>query len=211
MSENTTKREFTRSDQAQPKTENKRFKGKCFYCGKQGHRKQECRGSHIDEANGVNKLDAIQPTKRQDEDKPKYNPKLVCHICGYTGHSARYCRKRIPKQTSSPYGQLPYKRTDEQENKERRRELKQQQRPMNQMDIQDNDEDPSSEGEQDFQQSHKFTPRPIKVRTHTLTQRLTRLEKLNTIVIRGLGSPLAIPAKQTKSFCEDTRNLMNNR
>ena len=151
MSDNNSKREFTRSDQSQPKSDTKRFDVKCFYCGKQGHRKQECRGRQRDEANGINKPDAIQPTKRQDEDKPKYNPKLVCQICGYTGHSARDCRKRIPKQMSTPYGQLPYQRTDEQENKERRRELTQQQRPMNQMEIQDSDEDPSSEGEQDFQ------------------------------------------------------------
>ena len=151
MSDNNSKREFTLSDQSQPKSDTKRFDGKCFYCGKEGHMKQECRGRQRDEANGINKPDAIQPTKRHDEDKPKYNPKLVCQICGYTGHSARDCRKRIPKQTSTPYGQLPYQRTDEQENKERRRELKQQQRLMNQMEIQDNDEDPSSEEEQDFQ------------------------------------------------------------
>ena len=151
MSDNNPKRDFTRSDQSQPKPDIKRFDGKCFYCGKQGHRIQECRGRQRDEANGINKPDTIQPIKRQDEDEPKYNPKLVCQICGYTGNSARDCRKRIPKQTSTPHGQLTYQRTDEQENKEPRRELKQQQRPMNQMEIQDNDEDPSSEGEQDFQ------------------------------------------------------------
>ena len=33
MLDNTTKREFTRSDQPQPKTDAKRFDGKCFYCG----------------------------------------------------------------------------------------------------------------------------------------------------------------------------------
>ena len=73
MSDNTTKREFTRSDQAQPKTETKRFEGKCFYCGKQGHRKQECRRRQRDEANGTTKPDAIQPAKRQKDYKPKYN------------------------------------------------------------------------------------------------------------------------------------------
>ena len=78
MSDNNSKREFTRSDQSQPKSDTKRFDGKCFYCGKQGHRKQECRGRQRDEANGINKPDAIQPIIRQDEDKPKYNPKLVC-------------------------------------------------------------------------------------------------------------------------------------
>ena len=151
MSDNTTKQEFKRSDDAQPKSETKRFEGKCFYCGKQGHRKEDCRERQRDEANGINKPDAIQPAKRQNEDKPKYNPKLVCQICGYTGHSARDCRKRMPKQSSTPYGQLPYKRTDDQEQKERRRELKQQQRPMNQLELQDDNEDSSSEGEQDFQ------------------------------------------------------------
>ena len=87
-----------------PKPRPKQFEGKCFYCGKQGHRKQECRGRQRDEANGTTKPDAIQPVKRQEDDKPKYNPKLVCQICGYTGHSARDCRKRIPKQTSTLYG-----------------------------------------------------------------------------------------------------------
>ena len=28
--------------------------------------------------------------KPVDPDKPKYNPTLVCQICGYTGHSARH-------------------------------------------------------------------------------------------------------------------------
>ena len=151
MSDNTTKRELTPSDQAQRKSKTKRSEGKCFYCGKQDHRKQDCRGRQRDEANGISKPDATQPAKQQDEDKPKYNLKLVCQICRYTGHSARDCRKRIQKQTSTPYGQLPYKQPDEQENKERRRELKQQQRPMNQLEKQDDNEDPSSEGKQDFQ------------------------------------------------------------
>ena len=144
MSDSTTKREYTQSDQVQPKSYTKRFEGKCFYYDKQGHRKQECWGRQQDEANSINKPDAVQPAKRQDEDKPKYNTKLVCHIWGYTGHSVRDCRMRNPKQTSTPYGQLPHKRTDEQENKERRRELKQQW-PMNQLGIKDNNEDPSSE------------------------------------------------------------------
>ena len=104
-----------------------------------------------DEANGVTKPDAIQPTQRQDDDKPKFNPKLVCQICRYSGHSARDCRKRIPKQRSTPYGQLPYKRTDDQKIKGRRRELKQQQRRMNQLEIQNDNDDSFSEEEQNFQ------------------------------------------------------------
>ena len=65
MSDNTTKREFTRSDQAQPKTETKRFEGQCFYCGKQGHRKQERRGRQRDEANGTTKPYAKQPANER--------------------------------------------------------------------------------------------------------------------------------------------------
>ena len=82
---------------------------------------------------------------------------------------------------------------------------------MNQLGTKDNNEDLSSEEEQDFQQGHNFTPRTTTVRTYTLTQPLTRLDQLMTIVIRGPGSPLVIPAKQTKSICEETRNPMNNR
>ena len=65
-------------------TERKRFEGQCFYCGKTGHRKTECRARQRDEANGIKKEDAIPMKKATDPDKPKYNPKLVCQICGYT-------------------------------------------------------------------------------------------------------------------------------
>ena len=79
-------------------TERKRFEGQCFYCGKTGHRKTECRARQRDEANGIKKEDAIPMKKATNPDKPRYNPKLVCQICGYTGHSARDCRRRIPKE-----------------------------------------------------------------------------------------------------------------
>ena len=63
------KREFTRSDQHINKTDNKHFEGKCFYCGKQGHQKQECRSRHREKAEGIIKQDAIQPAKQQSNDK----------------------------------------------------------------------------------------------------------------------------------------------
>ena len=88
-------------------TERKRFEGQCFYCGKTGHRKTECRTRQRDEANGIKKEDAIPMKKAADPDKPKYNPKLVSQICGYTGHSARDCRRRVPKESSSAYGKIP--------------------------------------------------------------------------------------------------------
>ena len=59
-------------------TERKRFEGQCFYCGKTGHRKTECRARQRDEANGIKKEDALPMKKATDPDKPKYNPKLVC-------------------------------------------------------------------------------------------------------------------------------------
>ena len=102
----------------------RKFEGKCFYCGKMGHRKQECRSRLRDEANGTTKPDAIPRTTAPTSDKPKYNPKLVCQICGYTGHSARDCRKRIPKESSTPYGKVPYNKADQEDSKERRRELR---------------------------------------------------------------------------------------
>ena len=78
-------------------SERKKFEGQCFYCDKTGHRKIECRAKQRDGANGIRKEDAIPMKKQTDPDKPKYNPKLVCQICGYTGHSARDCRRRVPK------------------------------------------------------------------------------------------------------------------
>ena len=54
--------------------ERKRFEGNCFYCGKTGHRKNECRARQRDEANGIKKEDAIPMKKTVDPDKPKYNP-----------------------------------------------------------------------------------------------------------------------------------------
>ena len=136
-------------DAREPK---RKFEGKCFYCGKVGHRKQECRAKQRDEANGIVKPDAIQRNQPADPDKPKYNPKLVCQICGYTGHSARDCRKRIPKESSTPYGKVPYQKENTDENRERRKDIKRQQRPLNQITTdQPDDENLSSESEQDFQ------------------------------------------------------------
>ena len=125
--------------------------GKTSTVGKQCHRKQECRGRTRDEAIGISKPDAIQPAKQKEGDKPKFNPMLMCLICGYTGQSARECRKRIPKETSTPYGQVQYEGSDDQENKERRRDMKRSQRPLNQLDAQGDNSDLSSDGEQDFQ------------------------------------------------------------
>ena len=133
-------------------TERKRFEGQCFYCGKTGHRKTECRARQRDEANGIKKEDAIPMKKATDPDKPKYNPKLVCQICGYTGHSARDCRRRIPKESSSAYGKIPYATNSQDDNKAKRQDLKRQQRPMNQMQAVTDEEEQISYSDEDINQ-----------------------------------------------------------
>ena len=133
-------------------TERKRFEGQCFYCGKTGHRKTECRARQRDEANGIKKEDAIPMKKAADPDKPKYNPKLVCQICGYTGHSARDCRRRVPKESSSAYGKIPYTTNSQDDSKARRQDLKRQQKPMNPMQAITEDDEQLSYSDEDINQ-----------------------------------------------------------
>ena len=133
-------------------TERKRFEGQCFYCGKTGHCKTECRARQRDEANGIKKEDGIPMKKATDPDKPKYNPKLVCQICGYTGHSARDCRRRIPKESSSAYGKIPYATNSQDDNKDRRQDLKRKQRPMNPMQAVNDEEEQISYSNEDINQ-----------------------------------------------------------
>ena len=133
-------------------TERKRFEGQCFYCENTGHRKTECRARQRDEANGIKKEDAIPMKKAADPDKSKYNPKLVCQICGYTGHSARDCRRRIPKESSSAYGKIPCATNSQDDNKARRQDLKRQQRPMNPMQAVTDEEEQISYSDGDINQ-----------------------------------------------------------
>ena len=131
-------------------TERKRFEGQCFYCGKTGHRKTKRRARQ--EANGIKKENAIPMKKAADPDKLKYNPKLVCQICGYTGHSARDCRRRVPKESSSAYGKIPYATNSQDDNKARRQDLKRQQRPMNPMQAFTDEEEQTSYSDEDINQ-----------------------------------------------------------
>ena len=134
MSDNNPKREFTRSDQSQPKPDIKRFDGKCFYCG------NKATGNKNAEDAKEMKLMAL--TNQTPYNLPNGKMKIsqnttqnwyarFAGILATQPGTAEKESQRIPKRTSTPYGQLPYQRTDEQENKERRRELKQQQRPIN--------------------------------------------------------------------------------
>ena len=89
--------------------------------------------------------------KAADPDKPKYNPKLVCQICGYTGHSARDCRRRVPKESSSAYGKIPYA-TNSQDDNKARQDSKRQQQPMNPMQAFADEEEQTSSSDEDINQ-----------------------------------------------------------
>ena len=62
-----------------------------------GHRQAECCPKARGAKNG------ILPTSEREtnaDDHPQYNRKLVFQICGYTGHSAKYCNQR--QRNTSP-------------------------------------------------------------------------------------------------------------
>ena len=74
----------------------KKFDGTCQYCAIYGNKWAECRKRQRDAAAGHNNSQAHKTsepqTNAQSESQPKFNAKLVCQLCGYTGHSA----KRLP-------------------------------------------------------------------------------------------------------------------
>ena len=103
----------------------KKFDGTCRYCAIYGHKWAECRKRQRDAAAGNNSQahKTSEPqTNAQSESQPKFNAKLVCQICGYTGHSAKDCRYRIPQ--TSAYGSVPYKRQSTSENRDFRRDFR---------------------------------------------------------------------------------------
>ena len=103
----------------------KKFDGNCRYCAIYGHKWAECRKRLRDEAAGNNNSQAQKKPEQQNnnpETQPKYNAKLVCQICGYTGHSAKDCRYRIPQ--NSAYGSVPYNRQTTNENRDFRRDFR---------------------------------------------------------------------------------------
>ena len=106
--------------------ERKKFEGQCFYSGKTGHCKRECRGKQRFEANGIKNEEATPIRKQTDPDKLKDNSKLVCQICGYTN--------------------------SQEDNKNRRQELKRQQRPISQMEAVDEDDEHDHYSDEDINQ-----------------------------------------------------------
>ena len=107
-----------RNETKRPITKRK-LDGNCSYCAIYGHKWAECRKRLRDEAAGNNNSQAHKKSEQQNtqtEAQPKFNAKLVCQICGYTGHSAKDCRYNIPH--TSAYGSVPYNRQTIIENKE---------------------------------------------------------------------------------------------
>ena len=100
----------------------RRFEGTCRYCNILGHKWIDCRKRLRDEANGINTKTQQRPLKennngqQQQPEKPRYNLKLVCQICGKVGHSARDCRNRVPR--ASAYRNVPYEKQSTTQNRE---------------------------------------------------------------------------------------------
>ena len=113
----------------------RKFEGNCRYCNIVGHKWIDCRKRLRDEANGVH-TKTYQRTQQDNNnqqpqnDKPRYNSKLVCQICGKVGHSARDCRNRVPG--ASAYQNVPYQKQSTTENREFRRDFRQSQNPRQQ-------------------------------------------------------------------------------
>ena len=114
------------SQPTQNKETKRKFDGQCRHCGIPGHKWAECRKRLREEANNKtttpNQQQPAQPTNTQ-EVKLKYNPILVCQICGKVGHSARDCYYR--NTTTSAYRSVPYSKQSTEENKQFRRDFRQ--------------------------------------------------------------------------------------
>ena len=121
---NTNSRKFITAKEVKRK-----FEGNCRYCNIVGHRWVECRRRLRDEANDTHTKTQQRPQPKSNNgqqhqtDKARYNPKLVCQICGKVGHSVRDCRDII--LGASAYGNVPYNKQSTTENREFRRDFKQ--------------------------------------------------------------------------------------
>ena len=86
-----------------------------FTVGKKGHKERESRS----EANR-------QPQSRRQvqtqQEQSKYNSKVLCNSCGYTGQSARDCEHRA--KGVSVFRNVPYHKQNTDENRNFREEFK---------------------------------------------------------------------------------------
>ena len=122
---NVATQQSSNSQPTQNRETKRKFDGQCRHCGITGHKWAECRKRLREEAqnkNANNQQQPAQPTNTQDV-KPKYNPKLVCQICGKVGHSARDCYYR--NTGTSAYRSVPYPKQSTEENRQFRRDFKQ--------------------------------------------------------------------------------------
>ena len=115
------------NSQPQQNRKNKRkFDGRCRHCGIHGHKYAECRKrlreESLNKSENPNSQTAAQPNPT-NEQKPRYNSKLVCQIGENVGHSARDCYYR--NTTTSAYRSVPYNKQSTEENKQFGRDFKQ--------------------------------------------------------------------------------------
>ena len=112
--------------QPQQNRETKRkFDGQCRHCGIHGHKWVECKKRLREEAQAKPASQKPQqPTQatQNPDNRPKYNSKLVCQICGTVGHSARDCYHR--NTTTSAYRSVPYTKQPTEENRQFRKDFR---------------------------------------------------------------------------------------
>ena len=106
------------------KTKSK-FDGQCRHCNIHGHNWAESRKRLREARANPSNQNSQQPVQsnQTQENRPKYNPKLVCQNGGRVGHSARDCYYR--NTATSAYRSVPYPKQSTEENKQFRRYFRQ--------------------------------------------------------------------------------------
>ena len=70
-----------------------RIEEECFYCDKLGRKQAQCRQKARDVETGT-----LRTRERQNtDDWPQCHRKILCKMCEYTGHSAKYCNVQQKK------------------------------------------------------------------------------------------------------------------
>ena len=88
--------------------------GDCHYCGKQRQRARECGSKKREQA----QQETPQNKRREQTERQKYNSKLVCQNCGYTGHTARTADCRHKRKEASAYRSVPYQKQSTENNQQ---------------------------------------------------------------------------------------------
>ena len=107
----------------------RKFSATCFHCIKKGHKAFDCRTrkrEHAQKDVPHTKSSEQRPQRVQNkpaQEKWNFNLKLVCQICGYTGHSALTCRHRNTNTNANK--SIPYQRQNPNDNRGFRKDFKQ--------------------------------------------------------------------------------------